>query len=144
MNHYRPPKIIQKWEIWWVDQAGARFNTDPPQPLDPKKPKRMYLVIADPKARNAVTCCPIQDKGTTVYLTEVELIVGYDKFVTKDCKIVCHQIFTLERKHFINREGVIKSAERDKVNIAIVSYLGLITSNTSKSIFGNSPNNQKP
>ncbi len=113
------------WEIYWVPQQDAIKKTTPPQPTDDSKSHRAYVIVAPPDFRSKYTCCPVQDKGTRVTMTEVELPNGYGGFITKDCKVLCHEIYTLPDTYFskLNRVGSLLEPDREKVRLGLKSYL---------------------
>lgn len=116
---------MQQWEIWLVDQIYARKELIPPQPNDPSEYNRMYVVIANPRKRATVICCPVQNKGTFVGTSEVFLPLNYEQFITKDCKIVTHNIFTLPIHFFKLKRGSLRQPEQEKVQVALALVLGI-------------------
>ena len=58
-------------------------------------------------------------------MTEVELLNGYGNFITKDCKILCHEIYTLPDTFFkpLKKLGSLQGPDRDKVQLALKAYL---------------------
>ena len=119
------PKL---WEIWNLNQLAARTSGKIPiQPNDPKELERRYLIIADPKKRSTSTCCPIQEfVGKRLILqTEVFLPKNYGKFITKDCVIVCHEIYTLDNYYFTNNLGKLQTVEINSVCDALFEFLNI-------------------
>lgn len=116
---------MQQWEIRYVHQQHARKELNPIQPNDPSDYDRMYVIVAEPNG-NTVICCPIINSQSGVGITEVELPRGYSTRITKDCKIVCHEIFTLPIKFFeAKREGFLRKPEQDKVQTALIAVFDL-------------------
>jgi mRNA-degrading endonuclease toxin of MazEF toxin-antitoxin module len=113
------------WEIYWVPQQESIKKTTPPQPTDNSKSHRAYVLIAPPDFRNKFTCCPIQDRGQRITMTEVELSDGYGGFITKNCKILCHEIYTLPEEFFkpFKKLGSLLVDEREKVRFGVKAYL---------------------
>ena len=113
------------WEVWNVDQLQARVAYPPKQSIDPTKDARRYLIIADPLSRNIATCCPIQGQphGYSPTLTEVFLPNNYGGFITKDCLIHCHEIFTMEVKYFNKYFGTLGQTEQVQVADALYEFL---------------------
>lgn len=118
--------IMNQWEIWLVKQQYARKHSNPPQPNDPSSYDRMYVVIADPCGRANTICVPIQNSDTGVGLSEVILKRGYTTCITKDCKIVCHNIFTLPVAFFEKKMGFVRNAEQEKIQASLIFVLDLI------------------
>jgi mRNA-degrading endonuclease toxin of MazEF toxin-antitoxin module len=114
------------WQVYWVSQLKAQANTQPPQPTDPSKPRRMYVIVAPTHTGNN-TCCPIQDKGKGIGLTEVELLAGFGGFIAKDSKILCHQVFTLPDVWFHpkDRVGMLGPQDQERVKAALRNYFRL-------------------
>ena len=102
-------KALAKWDIWDFDQAAARANTDPQQPLDPSKPNRRYLIISDEAllknahADTKLLCHPIGENQINA-LFAVPLAAG-QAGCTKDCFVWCHEIYTLKAKYFFKKHG---------------------------------------
>ena len=117
----------KKWEIWWVDQVLAREATSPHhQPGDPSDKDRMYLVVADPAGSKNITCCPLQDIGSGVGITDVQLPENYRGRVTsKPCKIICSEIFTFGSEYFYKKMGFLDPAKQADVQTALINYLEL-------------------
>ena len=117
----------KKWEIWWVDQVLARAATSPyHQPGDPSDKDRMYLVVADPLDSNRITCCPLQDVGSGIGITEVELPENYRGRVTsKSCKIICNEIYTFPKDYFYKRMGFLDRKKQEDVQTALINFLEL-------------------
>jgi mRNA-degrading endonuclease toxin of MazEF toxin-antitoxin module len=115
----------QVWDIWVVKQQQARKQTTPAQPNDPSEYNRMYVVVAPVYGAVAI-CCPIQNSEKGVYLTDVELKQNYDSCITKDCKVVCNNIFTLPHTFFDKKVGYLKVAEQEKVKTALIQVFDLI------------------
>jgi len=84
----------------------------------------MYVIVAEPYGSTAI-CCPIQNSLSGVLLTEVELNRGYSTCITKDCKIVCHDIFTLPKIFFDKKVGFIKPKEQERIQTALISVFDL-------------------
>jgi mRNA-degrading endonuclease toxin of MazEF toxin-antitoxin module len=116
---------MQQWDIWLVDQKHARKELAPAQPNDPSDYDRMYLVVANPHGRNTVLCCPVQNSLSGVSMSEVGLKQGYTGCITKDCKIVCHDIFTLPKTFFVVKKGFLRPPEQDKVQVALALVFGI-------------------
>jgi mRNA-degrading endonuclease toxin of MazEF toxin-antitoxin module len=116
---------MQQWEIWLVKQQYARKELNPPQPNDPSDYDRMYVVVANPRRRTSVICCPVQNSLSGVGITEIALTKGYQPCITKDCKIVAHDIFTLPQKFFETKRGALLPSEQDKVQTAIALVFGI-------------------
>ena len=114
-----------QWDIWLVKQKYARGSLIPPQPNDPSDYNRMYLIVADPNGRPTAICCPIQNSASGVRLTEVPLLRGYTSCITKNSKVVCHDIFTLPNEFFEKKVGFIRSPEQDHVQTALVLVFDL-------------------
>ncbi len=115
---------MQRWEIHVVAQRHARKELQPAQPNDPSEYDRMYVVVADPLGPTAI-CCPIQNSLAGIGITEVELAKGYAPCITKDCKVVCHNIFTLPKKFFVKRVGYVRPAEQDKIQTALIAVFDM-------------------
>ena len=116
---------MQQWEIWLVKQQYARKELNPPQPNDPSEYNRMYVIAANPRGRDTVICCPLQNSLGGVGITEVPLPRGYTTCITKDCKIIAHDIFTLPQRFFENKKGFLRAPEQEKVQTAIVLVFGI-------------------
>lgn len=116
---------MQQWEIWIVKQQYARKESNPPQPNDPSEYDRMYVVIANPRGRKTVICSPIQNSLGGIGMTEVSLLKGYSTAITKDCKIVVQDIFTLPIKFFETKKGFLRAPEQEKVQTALILVFGL-------------------
>jgi mRNA-degrading endonuclease toxin of MazEF toxin-antitoxin module len=116
------------WQVYWVPQQEAIEKTTPPQPTDSSKSHRAYVIVAPPDFRRKFTCCPIQDKGARITMTEVELGNGYGSFITKDCKVLCHEIYTLPENFFnpLKKVGSLAPPEQSKVRIAIKTYFRIL------------------
>jgi mRNA-degrading endonuclease toxin of MazEF toxin-antitoxin module len=84
----------------------------------------MYLVIAEPFGSTAI-CCPIQNNNSGLGITEVELKQGYSSCITKGCKIVCHEIFTLPKRFFEKKVGYLRAAEQSQVQTALIAVFDL-------------------
>lgn len=112
---------MHQWDIWIVNQQHARKELNPPQPNDPSECNRMYLIVADPCGGSTAICCPVKNSLGGVGITEVALQRGYTSCITKDCKIVCHEIFTLPRKFFEKKVGFLRPPEQDDVQTALIS-----------------------
>jgi mRNA-degrading endonuclease toxin of MazEF toxin-antitoxin module len=80
----------------------------------------MYVVVTDPAGRSTAICCPIQNSMGGVGLTEVELKRGYTTCITKDCKVVCHDIFTLPKAFFEKKVGFIRPPEQEKIQTSLI------------------------
>lgn len=117
---------MHQWDIYLVKQQYARQTLTPPQPNDPSNYDRMYVITANPFERKSVICCPIQNSDSGVALTEVALKRGYGLCITKDCKIVCHDIFTLPKQFFDRRVGFLRPPEQEQVQTALISVFDLI------------------
>lgn len=118
----------QPWQIWWLRQNNSRSKTEPKQPNDESKDKRMFLIIASWGNSLKVTACPIQTINTgRVGQTEVEIIYAdYPSFLKSNSKIMCHEIVTVPVSSFeSNSVGFLKSSDKDKVKISIKFYLKL-------------------
>jgi len=115
---------MRQWEIWYVKQQYARKSLVPPQPNDPSDYDRMYVVVAEPMGKVSI-CCPIQNSLTGAGITEIELKHAYTSCITKDCKIVCHEIFTLPREFFERRAGYIRPTEQEKIKTALINVFDL-------------------
>jgi hypothetical protein len=85
----------------------------------------MYVVVAHPRGRNTVICCPLQNSLSGVGMTEVALARGYTTGITKDCKIIAHDIFTLPVRFFESKKGFLRKPEQDKVQTAIALVFSL-------------------
>jgi hypothetical protein len=107
---------MHQWEIHIVQQQFARKELVPPQPNDPSLYNRMYLIIAEPFGSIAI-CCPIQNNNSGLGITEVE--------ISKDWKVVCHEIFTLPKRFFEKKVGYLRSAEQSHVQTALIAVFDL-------------------
>jgi mRNA-degrading endonuclease toxin of MazEF toxin-antitoxin module len=116
---------MNQWEIWYVKQQNARKELKPVQPNDPSDYDRMYVVVADPTGSSTMICCPVQNSLSGVALTEVELKKGYTTGITKDCKIVSHEIYTLPRHFFDRKVGYIRVSEQDKIKTSLILVFDL-------------------
>jgi hypothetical protein len=58
-------------------------------------------------------------------MTEVELADGYGGFITKDCKVLCHEIYTLPDNFFkpLKKLGCLLDIERESVRLGLKAYL---------------------
>jgi mRNA-degrading endonuclease toxin of MazEF toxin-antitoxin module len=104
---------MHQWEIHIVQQNK-----------DPSLHDRMYLVIAEPFGTTAI-CCPIQNSNSGVGITEVELKNGYNSCISKNSKIVCHEIFTLPKRFFEKKVGYLRSSEQTEVQTALIAVFDL-------------------
>ena len=116
---------MQQWDIHIVHQQHARKELNPVQPNDPSNYNRMYVIVADPCGSLTAICCPIQNNSSGVGITEVELLRGHTTCITKDCKIVCHEIFTLPRKFFEKKVGHVRPPEQDRIKTALIAVFDL-------------------
>jgi mRNA-degrading endonuclease toxin of MazEF toxin-antitoxin module len=80
----------------------------------------MYVVVAEPCGPTAI-CCPIQNSLTGVGITEVALQRGYTTCITKDCKVVCHEVFTLPVRFFEKKVGFIRPEEQVQLQTALIA-----------------------
>ena len=110
---------MKQWEIWYVHQKYARRELNPPQPNDPSPYNRMYVLVASPYNRDGIICCPIQNKQNLIRLTEVELKDGCAGGITKDCKVVCHDIFTLPKRFFEKMVGILNISEQQQIQVSL-------------------------
>ncbi|MGZ3698870.1 MAG: type II toxin-antitoxin system PemK/MazF family toxin, partial [Bdellovibrionota bacterium] len=94
-------------------------------PNDPSDYNRMYVVVADPAGGPTAICCPVQNPGSGVGLTEVPLQRGYTTCISKDCKIVCHEIFTLPKHFFEKKVGHVRPPEQDEIQTALIAVFDL-------------------
>jgi len=85
----------------------------------------MYVIVADPTGSSTVICCPIQNSISGIALTEVELKKNYTTCIIKDCKVICHEIFTLPKHFFDRKVGFIRPGEQDKIQTALVAVFDL-------------------
>ena len=85
----------------------------------------MYVIVAKPSNRTRIICCPIQDAGTRIGMTEVELPLGYDRYIVKDSKVLCHEIYTVDQTWFLNKVGSLKLPAQDKLKTALIGVLSL-------------------
>lgn len=124
MSINKPP--FSKNQVWWFNQTGSRENTNPSQPPDPDKSRRM-LIILSRVIQNQVTCVPIltlapQQKVT---FTEVELLKSnYQNFLQNDSYVACYNIVTVPTKYFQTYLANIKMYEMAKIEKAIKLHLG--------------------
>ena len=118
--------MLKQWEIHVVHQVHARKELVPTQPNDPSHYNRMYVIVADPLGGETVICCPIQNSIGGVGISEVGLLNRYATCITKDCKIVCDQIFTLPAKFFERKVGFLRLPEQQKIQTAIIGVFGLL------------------
>ena len=115
---------MRQWEICIVQQQYARKELNPPQSNDPSEYNRMYVIVAEPTGPTVI-CCPIQNSLSGVGITEVELQRGYTGCITKNCKIVCHEIFTLPTKFFEKKVGFIRPSEQEQIQTALIAVFDL-------------------
>lgn len=121
-------KSFAKWDIWDFDQAAARANTDPQQPLDPSKPNRRYLIISDDAllknahADTKLLCHPLGENQINS-LFALPLAKG-QAGCTKDCFVWCHEIYTLKAKYFFQKCGSAAFIG-DKIKLKQKILLGL-------------------
>ena len=94
-------------DVWELKQIQAKHHTKPPQPTDESKDLRMYLIIGVVGGSDMVTCCPIQNKDKGIYGHEVELLQVSFPFLSKDCKVISSDIFTLPDYWFTKKIGMI-------------------------------------
>jgi mRNA-degrading endonuclease toxin of MazEF toxin-antitoxin module len=80
----------------------------------------MYVVVAEPCGPTAI-CCPIQNSLAGVGITEVGLQRGYTACITKDCKVVCHEVFTLPVRFFEKKVGYIRLEEQVQIQTALIA-----------------------
>jgi len=80
----------------------------------------MYVVVAEPSGHTAI-CCPIQNSLAGVGITEVALPRGYTTCITKDCKVVCHEVFTLPVRFFEKKVGFIRPEEQVQIQTALIA-----------------------
>jgi len=117
---------VQKWDVLWVKQKEARQEMYPPQPGDPTKPYRLYVVIS-PDAHlvqgGKITCLPVGGQSHNPFL-DVPLRAG-EGGVTKDCFIWCNEVFSVGQKFFDELVGSIPDSARLRVNHALRDYLDL-------------------
>ncbi|MEN0059124.1 MAG: hypothetical protein AAGB31_09850, partial [Bdellovibrio sp.] len=71
-------------------------------------------------------CCPLQDLGSAVGITEVELPQNYRGQVTsKPCKIICNEIYTFPTDYFYKRMGFLDPKKQMDVQTALINFLEL-------------------
>ena len=114
-----------QWDIWNVKQQHARKTLVPTQPNDSSNYDRMYVIVADLSGRKTAICCPIQNLGFGAGITEVPLPKNYAQFITKDSKIVCHDIFTLPVHFFDKKVGFVRPPEQDQIQTALILVFDL-------------------
>jgi hypothetical protein len=88
----------------------------------------MYVVVAEPHGRRAITCCPMGDySGGELAITEVELPERYRGTITsKPTKITCHEIYTFPSRYFFKMAGTLDTEKQQEVQDALVNYLDLL------------------
>lgn len=116
---------FQRFDVHWFSQKGSRDETEPTQPSDDSKDWRLYVIVASPRHADKITCCPIQNSDKGINMTEVELLQKTYPFLDKDCKILCHEIYTLPKKFFRKFVGHLSTDERIKTETALKLYLNL-------------------
>jgi mRNA-degrading endonuclease toxin of MazEF toxin-antitoxin module len=114
-----------QWDVWVVHQQHARKELKPTQPNDPSDYNRMYAIVANPSGGPTAICCPIQNSLGAVGLTEVALQRNYATYVKKDCKIVCHEVFTLPMRFFEKKVGFLRPPEQDQIQTALIAVFDL-------------------
>lgn len=113
---------FQQWDVWWIDQPGARASANPPQPGDPSFKNRMY-VIASPSAHLRAgdpVCLPIGSRGVSK-LFHLELKKG-EGGVLKDCFVWCNEIYTLKPPFFFQKMGSVVHRS-DEIKLAMKRFL---------------------
>lgn len=116
------PGQPSRWQIWNLNQPSSQNHTDPKQPTDTKKP-RPYLILSDISNYKKVTCLPIQDRGSTLGITEVELLTQNYPSLLKDSKVLCYEIYTLYEKDFSNMICALRDEDRKEVLERVKRYL---------------------
>lgn len=109
---------ILRGQVWLV-------NLDPTIGSEINK-TRPALVVSNNLHNNLlhhITVLPITDKGEKVYSVEV-FLPGGTAGLTKDSKIRCHQIRTLDKSRFVKFLGECSTDHWPQVSRALKIHLG--------------------
>ncbi len=110
------PKRGQIWEV----------NLDPAVGVEIKK-RRPVVIISNNinnQYASTVTILPITDKGQKIYPFQVELSSKI-KGLTKDSKIKCEQIRTVDKSRLENLVGAIPQEIVKQIERALLIHLGI-------------------
>jgi len=116
---------MQQWDVYEINQQWPRSEGSPRQALDPTPKPRMFVIVADPCGRPYATCCPIQNAEKGIFTGEVPLTKNSASFITKDCKIVCFQLFTFESVYFRNLLGALPKSFHQDVKDSLITIFDL-------------------
>lgn len=105
------PRRIQQWDVWWLDQPGARAASAPPQPGDPSAKNRMCVVISPNAHLGDPVCVPIGSRAASK-LFHIPLAKG-EGGVVKDCFIWCNEIYTLKPVYLLQKMGSVSHREAE-------------------------------
>lgn len=110
---------ILRGQIWLV-------NLDPTVGAEIKKTRPAVIVSNNLNNKYAatITVLPITDRGEKIYSFEVPLKQGSG--LTKESKIKCQQIRTIDKSRLIKLLGKIESSDVTKMNEAISIHLDLL------------------
>ncbi len=106
-------------QIWLV-------NFDPTIGAEIKKTRPAVIVSNDINNQYAatVTILPVTDKGQKTYPFEVH-ITSKLSGLTKDSKIKCQQIRTVDKSRLVKVLGEVTSAEINQIEKALLIHLGV-------------------
>ena len=116
--------ILRQWDVWWLDQTGARLASTPPQPGDPSAKNRMFVIISpNPHLRfGDPVCIPVGSRGVSK-LFHLSLSQG-EGGVLKECFLWCNEIYTLKPKYFLQKMGSVAHRE-DDIKLGVKRFLEL-------------------
>ena len=111
---------IRRGQVWVV-------NLDPTVGSEISKTRPALVISNDLQNRllHHVTVLPITDKGERVYTVEVFLPKG-TAGLTKDSKLRCHQIRTIDKARFVKCLGECSSEYWPQISHALKLHLGFI------------------
>jgi mRNA interferase MazF len=104
-----------------------RFNLDPTLRSEIKKARMCVVVMHDPNGKSPVTIvCPITDaNGRAENLLNPFVAAGIAG-ATKDSRIACHQIRTLDKRRVIGAKlGDMPAPIMERVSNGLKAVLGL-------------------
>lgn len=109
---------IFRGQIWLV-------NLDPTVGAEIKKTRPAIVISNNVSNQYAgtITVLPVTDQGEKIYPFEVPLRGGAG--LTKESKIKCQQIRTIDKSRLIKLLGKIESSDLNKIKEAVLIHLGL-------------------
>ena len=104
-----------------------RFNLDPTIGSEMKKTRLCVVVMHDPTGKSPVTIvCPITDAGGRPGNLLNPAIAAGVAGTTKDSRIACHQVRTLDRRRVVgSKVGELPAPIMAAVSTGLKAVLGL-------------------